>query len=264
MNWTKLAARALLVVVVLGLVVVGIRIVDPLASPERPPAIEPDESPEEVAYAAMKHDDTRDYTVHSAGGRTESTDPTVAVNTTPSARVKYELTDNQVRTFDPENEEWQRFENQYIKWFRVSDGDAYDVHREQSLGLSGRFHDEQVVRTCGCVRVADENRSTLVLRIDENAVTRELLFGNPLVNTAPIHANITLVIDKNDRQLNRVVIRVMTRTDRETDENQTIYTVVKTVSVYDDWGETEVQRPDWAAYSKDEFVLDLVNAERRE
>ncbi len=252
--------------------VVGYRLADPGAHPDHD--LDLAESPDEIASDALSQLDHRDYAVEWRIPRApddqrtstgEGRDSRVYLNAT------VEGSRNRVRT---QSGDVAAFANDHCVWSvrsdeRGTDGpSACDFERRQRPTEFYRLHgDWAAVREPDAnVTVVRENESLLVLRVNDTDTTQYLATGRDDVSDTEyarergLRANLTLVVDREAGHLRRLVFgrSTLSETDEESGGagNRT-REHSRHVYVFSKWGETTVERPDWAGYSLEEFLADV-------
>lgn len=247
---------AILIVLLVVSAVSVVRLVDPTAKAPAEPQINLSEPPEEIAHAALLSTEKRDFTVEFSRRQTVTK---TNRSLSDDRRIEYDNKDKQARA-DISAGDGNRtyFANPYFRWTRIHDTTQKTESRNRPRD---RFHNEDILYSCDCVRLDGENETTLVLVIGDTNAASQLRYGKaPRLSDENI--TITLYIDKNSESLQRAVVDY--RLPQLSNGERTGATVVgKGVDEYSDWGETDVRRPSWAGYSFREIFADLLNVERR-
>ncbi|WP_135852811.1 hypothetical protein [Halorussus salinus] len=257
--------------------VVGYRLADP-ATPDHD--LDLAESPDEIAYDALSQLDHRDYAVEwrippapdDERGESDDADSSASRDYRVFLSAAVEGSENRIRvvpsagpaTFATENCVWS---------LRSADG---GTDPPSACNFGGRQRPTEFYRLHGDwdavrepdanVTVVRENESVLVLRIDDTDTAQYLATGRDGIGDTEyarergLRANLTLVVDKTEGHLRRLVFgrSALSETDEESgaagnrtrDHSRHVYAFSK-------WGETTVERPDWAGYSLAEFLLDV-------
>jgi hypothetical protein len=266
--------------------VVGYRLADPaLLGPATPDHdLDLAESPDEIVYDALSQLDHRDYAVEwrippspddderSGGGADADSSPSRDYRVFLSAAV--EGSENRIRvapsagpaTFATENCVWSVRSDD-----RGADRpDACNFGGRQRLTDFYRLHgDWDAVRRPGAnVSVVRENENALVLRVGDTDTAYYLRTGKRNVTdgdatrSRALRANLTLVVDKRAGHLRRLeygLSRPSTEAagDRPGAAGNRPREYSRHVYAFSEWGETTVERPDWAGYSLAEALLDV-------
>ncbi|UPW00666.1 hypothetical protein M0R88_00850 [Halorussus gelatinilyticus] len=267
--------RVLLAVLVVAslasLGVVGYRLADPGAHADHD--LDFGESPDEIAFDALSQLDHRDYAVEwriplAPDDAGESGDDADAESSAShdyrvflSAAV--EGSQNRIRT---QSGGTVLFADETCRWSVRSrapetDGpDRCDPDRRLTsfYGLPADW--SAVRRPDANVSVVRENDSTLVLRVNDTDAAYYLQTGTRKITDGAfarergLRANLTLVVDKEGGHLRRLVFgqSALSQTDGENrtrEHGRTVYAFSK-------WNRVTVERPDWAGYSLQEFLVD--------
>jgi len=245
--------------------VVGYRLADP-ATPDHD--LDLTESPDEIASDALSQLDHRDYAVEwrvpPAPDERASTADGRDYRVFLSATV--EGSKNRIRT---QSGGVAAFANDHCVWSvrsdeRDTDGpDACDFERRQRPTEFYRLHgDWAAVREPDAnVTVVRENESLLVLRVNDTDTAQYLATGRDGISDTEyarergLRANLTLVVDRDAGHLRRLVFGRSTLS--ETDEENPTRDHSRHVYAFSKWGETTVERPNWAGYSLAEFLVDV-------
>jgi hypothetical protein len=239
-------AMLALVALVVAAGVVGVRVADPMAPAPESPGVDLDDPPAEVAYAAMRQTATRNFEV-----RYERRSVGPGVENNQRYRARYDNAHARVAYHPLGSGRMVAFENPYYRWDSRQDTEDRRVNQR---GLDGQFHAERRVLNCSCVTTTHENASVLVLRIDDPALVPTLRLGPGEAGDVE-SAWLDLYIGKATGQLQATAFRLVIDT---TDG----LAKLRVTERYRRWGAVTVERPDWAGYSRGEFVLDLLNYER--
>lgn len=245
----------------------GVRIADPLDDPESGPQVDLTDTPGDVAFAALRSTETADYTVTVDRGQRTAPNTTASVDTAPIRQIEYENSDRQALSTDRWRDPTRRvYTNPYFTWSKPVGAAEQPVTRTgiHEQRITDRFHNEELLRRCGCVQVRSNADSTLTLRIDDTRVALALREGGMVNDTENRSAGLTIYADTDTGALERAVYShaQLRKTGTGTADDARNYLIRKAVDRYDRWGTTEVTRPGWAGYSVGEAVADVTNVER--
>lgn len=242
------------VVVVVTAGFVGVRLVDPFYSPfaDQDRELDLSESPAEIAATAAAKRVTTSYTARVTFNDTNTS--RAPNDTREFARIqgtriyRYDADDLQARARGPGG--IKVFANTHYAWVQRPDESTTDRVAGE---LRTNYSAPEAIRNCNCVAVEADNETTLVLSITDNATAMQVIGFRPRSNR---NASVRLVIDKDGPLLRKLVFRIVRQEDADT------RLISVTTVVYSDWSDTDVHRPDWADYSTQELLRDLLNRDR--
>lgn len=269
--------------------VVGYRLADPaLLGPATPNHdLDLTESPDEIAYDALSQLDHRDYTVEwrippapadeggPGGGADAESSRARDYRVFLSATV--EGSENRIRVAPSAGP--ATFATENCVWSVRSDDRGAD--RPSACNFAGRQRLTDFYRLHGDwaavresnpnVSVVRENESALVLRVNDTDTAYYLRTGKRNVTdgdatpSGALRANLTLVVDKRAGHLRRLEYGLSRPSpdeseaagDRPRAAGNRPREYSRHVYAFSEWGETTVERPDWAGYSLAEALLDV-------
>lgn len=257
---------AVLLAVVAGFVVGGVRLFAPPGPPTPGVAVDASEPPAEVAYDAMRTTEARSYAVrvvyHFEDGQRRTTR-----RVDPRGRQVYVVR-------DVGSEGWpayvprETYAEQQTAWDRDPDrsGPFAWTGGPGTYAPDGEYaHDEVVLEAGADVSVVAENRTTLVVRVNDTDAARELITGRADATELEywrgreLRASYTLVIDRRAGVLRRSTYRQSALNGTGPDAVRTSFIAEKR---YRDWGEVEVRRPFWLPRSFVDLFGDVLEGDR--
>lgn len=238
-------------IILLMAAIVGLQLADPFTTSKEAPQIHLSDSNEEIVYTAMNRTGTADYTVEAY--RDQTTNET-SRDLSPQFNhwAKHENSEQRLLASYPDDYETRyTYENEYFVW-RASEKNSTVERESNPSPVQPRYPGVEMVHGCDCIHVQTSNKSTLVLVINDTATALEARYGS-VDSVERYNATVTLYIDRQEAELRKTVFYMAyTGTDKTLREE-------KQVEVYTDWDDTEVERPDWAYFSIEEFVYRIIN-----
>lgn len=246
------------VVVLATMTPLGVRLADPLDRRSEPPTVDPADPPERVAFDALAATRRGDYSV-----RWLVDDPDGGLPRRGSlyefVRLRVEHSDGQMLQYDGASPRVAYFDENCAWVANATTGDRLGWICGGGLRRDVLVADPTpVLRPGADVTVVRENRSAMVLRINDTATALSVLTTNTVtraeVGRSNLSAHAVLVVDKERGRLDRAELVQHPRVvdGYRVEGSRTVYR-------FTDWGTTEVRRPGWAGYSLMEFVVDVLD-----